>query len=405
MAIGTSYYIMNAFMEPLSKMHGWSRTEINIALMLGLVIGFISQFIFGTIVMRTGPRILMFIGPLFAGFACIMLGFADRLWQFYLLYILLHSGCMAFNGVVANTAVNNWFVLKKGNAMGIASAGMSLSGAVLPLVAMILILRTTVQEAFLWIGIATVLVGPFAWAVIRNWPEEYGLAPDGVLPDYAKHIHEINKESNSDGKSNTDGSGTSAKKIWSLSELVRTGAFWKIGISFTLILTGVSAVMSQLKPRFSDIGFDDMTAMLMMAATAFLGAIAKYVWGILCDHFEVRKVVAAMMSLIAAGLILGLFSQHSLAATFFFVILFGFAMGGVMATFPIIVADLFGRESFAAVFRIVALFFIFQMFGFVIAGQCYDRTGSYDVAYVIFAILDLVAATLILTVKRPVKGL
>ena len=65
----------------------------------------------------------------------------------------------------------------------------------------------------------------------------------------------------------------------------------------------------------------------------------------LCDHFEPRKVVASLMSLIACGLVVGLLS-HSLPAVICFIILFGFAMGGVMSTFPIIVADLFGRESF-----------------------------------------------------------
>ena len=65
MAIGTSYYIMNAFMEPLCEMHGWSRTDINIALMLGMLTSFASQFLCGTLVMRIGPRKLMLVGPVF----------------------------------------------------------------------------------------------------------------------------------------------------------------------------------------------------------------------------------------------------------------------------------------------------------------------------------------------------
>ena len=403
MAIGTSYYIMNAFMEPLCEMHGWSRTDINIALMLGLLTSFASQFFCGTIVMRTGPRILMLIGPVVSGVACVLLGYANNLWQFSFLYILLHAGSMSFGGVVANTAVNNWFVLKKGKAMGIAGAGISFSGAILPLLAMALILHTTLQEAFLWIGIATMLVGPFAWLVVRDWPEQFGLAPDGQDPERVQLTDSPRQQTDAGGTAATSVDAVSSMGVWRLSQLVKTGAFWKVGISFALVLVGIGSVMSQLKPRFVDIGFDDITAMLMMAATAFLGAIAKYVWGMLCDHFEPRKVVASLMSLIACGLVVGLLS-HSLAAVICFIILFGFAMGGVMSTLPIIVADLFGRESFAAVFRYIALFLILQITGFIIAGQSYDRTGSYNLAYIIFAVLGVIAVFLILSVKRPTRG-
>lgn len=402
MAIGTSYYIMNAFMEPLCEMHGWSRTDINIALMLGMLTSFASQFLCGTLVMRIGPRKLMLVGPVFSGIACILLGYADSLWQFSLLYILLHAGSMSFGGVVANTAVNNWFVLKKGKAMGIAGAGISFSGAVLPLVAMALILHTTLGEAFLWIGIATMLVGPFAWLVVRDWPEHFGLAPDGIDRELTQSVDPPGQSARSIGSA-ASSDAVPFQGVWRISQLVKTGAFWKVGMSFALILMGIGSVMSQLKPRFVDLGFDDVTAMTMMAATAFLGAIAKYVWGMLCDHFEPRKVVASLMSLIACGLVVGLLSQ-SLPAVICFIILFGFAMGGVMSTFPIIVADLFGRESFAAVFRYIALFLILQITGFLIAGQSYDRTGSYNFAYIIYAALDVIAVFLILSVKRPIRS-
>ena len=112
MSVGTSFYIFNAFMEPLSEAYGWSRTALNMALVLGMLAGFIGQFAAGTIVMRTGPRILMLIAPLLSGGACILLGRTHVLWQFYALYIILYLGSMAYGGVVANTAVNNWFVRK-----------------------------------------------------------------------------------------------------------------------------------------------------------------------------------------------------------------------------------------------------------------------------------------------------
>jgi len=147
--------------------------------------------------------------------------------------------------------------------------------------------------------------------------------------------------------------------FWTLSRLVRTSTFWNLGIAYALIMMGTVGVMSQLKPRFSDIGFGDMTAMFMMAATAFMGAIGKYVWGMLCDRYEPRKIVTLLSTANGIGLGLALF-QDSFPALFLFVIIFGFTMGGIMSTYPIIVADLFGRKSFAVVLRFVSMFLVLQ---------------------------------------------
>jgi hypothetical protein len=49
----------------------------------------------------------------------------------------------------------------------------------------------------------------------------------------------------------------------------------------------------------------------------------------------------------------------------------------------------------------MALFMIIQMAGFLIAGQSYDRTGSYDVGYAIFIMLDMVAAGLLIGLWYP----
>ena len=400
MSVGISFYIMNAFMEPLSKLNGWTRTDINMALIIGMMAGAISQYVWGTVIMKTGPRILMFLGPIISGLACIAMGYAKNLLIFYLVFIVLNVGARAYTGVVTGTAVSNWFVRKRGNAMGFASAGISFSGAVLPFVAMILILRIDPAGAFLWLGVATMVVGPLSWLVVRNWPEELGLAPDGAIAENVQSpATSVKREENNSGPTGPE--IEQRYLFWNPRRLFSTVTFWKVGFSFAFSLIGIVGVMSQLKPRFSDIGFNDMAAMAMMAVTALIGAAGKYVCGTLCDRFDARKVVAVLMSLNVLGLLLALFPAYPIALVLF-IIIFGFSMGGIVSTFPIIVADLFGRESFPAVFRFFSIFLLIELFGFFIAGQCFDRTGSYNLAYAIFAFLGVIAVSLMLTVKRPV---
>ncbi len=402
MSVGTGFYVFNAFMEPICELRNWTRTDINMALVLATFFGFIGQFIYGTLVIRVGARILMLIGSFVGGIAFILLIRAEQLWQFYLFYILLYMGNGAYGGIVASTAVNNWFQVKRGKALGIATAGISFSGATLPLLALLLILHRGTEDASLVIGLMIFIVAPLAWLIVRDWPEQYGMLPDGILQDASIDNRQFN--SSPQFSQNIPVNYTVHNEIfWTLPRLLRTGAFWKLGIAYSLIMIGTVGVMSQLKPRFADIGFSDMAAMGMMAATAFMGAIGKYVWGMLCDRFEPRKIVTLLAAANSIGLGLALF-RDSLPALYLFVLIFGFTMGGIMSTYPIIVADLFGRKAFASVLRFVSMFLVLQLMGYIIAGQSFDRLGSYDPAYILFIALDLIAASLLFFLKRPHKS-
>jgi nitrate/nitrite transporter NarK len=189
---------------------------------------------------------------------------------------------------------------------------------------------------------------------------------------------------------------------WTLGRLIRVPAFWQLGLAYAMAMMGVVGVMFQLKPRFVDVGFSDETAMILMTATAFFGAVGKYSWGMLCDFISPTRVISAIMIANAVGLVAAL-SANSAVAVGLFIFLFGFAMGGVMATYPIIIAELFGRESFASVFRFMAVFLVIQMAGYIIAGLSFDLTGSYNTAYGLFIGLDVLAAVIVLSVKRPIS--
>lgn len=389
MAVGSGFYALNAFLEPLSHLRGWSRTDINLALSLGSFFGFLGQFVYGILVIRFGPRVLMSLGALGAGTAFIFLFRMETLGEFYCLYALLFLANGAYGGIVANTAVSNWFVKNRGKALGITTAGMSLSGAVLPFIAMVLIMEKGIAAASLAIGIAIMLVSPLAWLIVRDWPETYGIVPDGAPPRSPPATGRV-----INGMSRCDDTA------WQFRALVRTGAFWKIGLAFGMMMVGVVGVMSQLKPRFSDLGFGQMEAMGLMGLTALIGAAGKYVLGALCDRFQSMRVATVTAAANAAGLAFGLV-KGSLPALLLFMVVFGFFMGGVLSTFPIMVADRFGREAFARVYRYLYLFLIFQMAGYLISGLSFDYTGSYDAAYLIYIGLDILAFILLMRVKPP----
>lgn len=404
MATGTGFYIFNALMKPLCDERGWTRTELNAAPAIGLGVGILSSILYGTLVTRVGPRILMFLGAIVSGLAFASLGLANKIGHFYFLCMLLYLGNGAMSGIVSNTAVSNWFVEKRGRALGLATAGISLSGAVLPFLAMRILDHSDLPSVFLRTGLMSWILAPVIWILVRDWPEEWGMVPDGSPPEgeicEEPQRSKIMEAAAAANPGFAVSGGAEREVVWKPAGIVRTRAFWMAGFAYGLVMMGTVGVMFQLGPRFTDIGYDRRTAMALVSLTALTATVGKTAWGMLCDRYDPKRVVAVLMAFNGLGLALALVPVSSFALALF-ILLFGFAMGGIMSTLPILVADLYGRESFASVSRFVSVFIVLEVGGYLLMGQSYDRTGSYNAAYATFVLLDLVAAGLILMATRP----
>ncbi len=389
MTTGTSFYVFNAFMLPLGEGRGWGRVELNVAPMIGFACGLLGQFAYGSLMDRVGPRRFMAVGPLAGSAAFILLGRVHSLAAFYVLYACLQLGNGALGGLVANTVVSNWFEARRGKALGLATAGISVSGMVLPPVAAWLVGAHGLETAFLVIGGSLALMSPLCLAVVRDGPESLGLPIDGWTPPPARA-----------GRRRPAGAGPLV--YWGSGDLLRTAAFWRLGLSYGLVMLGVMGVMYQLGPRLMDQGFGSEAALGLLALTTGLGAAGKYAWGHMCDRFDPRRVVTVLMALVALGLLLGVVARD-MATAIAFVVIFGFPMGGLMSTMPIMAAHLFGRLAFASVFRFLIMFLMLQALGYLAMGLSYSLWGSYDAAYLAFAVLALAAALLVLSLPARIS--
>lgn len=385
-SIGTGFYIFNAFMEPLCQAKAWSRTDINLGIAGGMLSASIASFCYGMVVTKVGPRILMTVGPFVSGTAFIFLFQANNLLQFTLWCIVLFAANAAFGTLVTGTVVNNWFIEKRGRALGIATIGFSLSGASLPLLAMLILHNTDIITSTRIIGFTIMLVGPLSWIFVRNWPETYGLQPDGKeKKSIANSLDQISLENND---------------IWTAKRIFLSGNFWKIGAVYICAMMVLTGTMTQLKPRFTSQGFSDLEAMIMMAITALIGVFGKVFWGYMCDKYDPKKVIAFFLASNSLGISFSLI-PNSLTATILFILIFGFAVGGASGTYPIVVSYYFGRRSFPIVMKYISLFLMLNLIGLVIDGQSFDRFGSYDPAYIFFMALDFCAIFIMLSVKSP----
>ena len=97
---GSVFYVMNAFIEPLAALHGWSRGGI------GLAMGFASIMMtlsmpFGIILTNhVSIRLIMTLGAFVGGLCYIALGHVDRSGS--------SPGCSRWSGSAASFAGASW---------------------------------------------------------------------------------------------------------------------------------------------------------------------------------------------------------------------------------------------------------------------------------------------------------
>jgi nitrate/nitrite transporter NarK len=383
---GTGFYMWNVFQEPILAELGWSRTQYSTGLGLNMFTNSFVGLLAGYLVSRLGPRPLMVFGAVLNGLAFIFLSRMQTVWEFYLGLGLGISLAGSFlSGVVVNSAVANWFVLERGRALGITTMGISVSGVVLPLLARSL-LRVYGDWRMVFFTLALAVWAtliPLVLVLVKGRPEELGLLPD-----------------NADPRRPAPAALAEDQQRWSGKAVLRTPAFWKIVLPYAAAITALSAILSQLVPRFTDAGFSPDQATLILVGSSVMGAAGKYYWGLLCDRHPVERI-GAILFLLQAGSILVLLLWNSLAGVLIFTAVYGFSMGGVLSTFPIVTAATFGRRSFAIVSGLMSPLLALRLAGTYLLGQCYDRYGSYDRAYLFFMIAYFLAAGVIISLRKP----
>lgn len=370
---GTALYGMNAFMEPLCDLNGWTRVGLNMSLGVAAFMGQLAMPVAAAVSVAHSLRLLMTAGAVAGGLALCGMGLTDNLAVFTCFLVTLWVTSQFCGGVIANALMSNWFSHYRGIAFGLANSGNTLSGMVLPFLSLILIRHFNLQTAYFLLGGCTLLLAPVCWFLVRRSPRMLQLHPDG-------RRHDPRPPSR-------------VPLPVSLGALIRNPAPWCIGIAFGLSTMVGSGILSQLKPRFTDMGAESYPAMILVCIAAFFGMLSKFFWGWVCD--KVTPILASralMLSSIASmGLLLlppGLVSMGA------FGIVFGTCMGGMWVVLPALVAYYFGSSNFLAVYRFIAIFVLIRSLGFPAMGLSYDLCGSYALSDIFFSASLVVSATL-----------
>ena len=116
-------------MIPLEEEFGWSRTQINLSLSLGIASSFIAP-IAGRFLDKYGSTKIMSLSLLLVTLGFFMRGSMNDLWQLYLSSILLYVGIPGATQLPLGKLMGLWFPKIRGRMIGFTMAGNNFSAVV-----------------------------------------------------------------------------------------------------------------------------------------------------------------------------------------------------------------------------------------------------------------------------------
>jgi predicted MFS family arabinose efflux permease len=288
-----------------------------------------------------------------------------------------------FGPLPCMTILANWFIVRRGTAIGIAATGTTTAGFLVPPITSFLMEHYTWRGALLAYALGcAALAFPAIWLWVVKRPEEVGQSPDGQPPTQAAapETSELRESS---------------------PPLVRQPAFWLIASIFGIIASASVVLVTSLVPYASDLGIPRERAAYILSCFALFTSLGKVSFGLLVDRIDKRVALWLALGLQAAGWLL-LLSQPGFELLLVAAALFGLGTGSSMPIQGAMLGAVFGRAVFG---RVMGLMGPVMLVPLVVAppfvGYLYDTTGSYTLPLTLFLASFAISATLLLFLRIP----
>ncbi|MFH2133256.1 MAG: MFS transporter [bacterium] len=376
-----SFYSFGVFFVPILEEFGWSRGVVSGVLFVSGIVYAVAVPLIGSIADRFGYKWVSIVTAGLMGLGFILGSRAQTVWQMYLFIGLLPGigACAAIP--LPLSMITSWFVKRQGLALGIASAGIGVGAATVPLLVTAIETQLGWRPAMFFVGALIILVYiPIALLVIRP--------PD---PDYVM-IHEGKQRANSIGAVGRD-----TRNI-SLVQALKTSQFWSLFIIFGFCIFCLGLIITHLVPFARDSGISPLSAAGLLTMMGLCSIAGRLTAGFLSDRIGANRVLFSGLFL-QGIMILLLPRMNSLGMFYLFAFLFGISYGGNLVMIPRMTADIFGVKSMGAIYGGLS---VADGIGFAVgplmAGALFDFSGSYTDAFLITAagIFIAVAATFVL---------
>jgi MFS family permease len=385
---------------PILDEFGWERGLTAGAFSVGFVVSMAVTPWMGGFMDRRGPRWVIGLGVVAVGAGLALAPLARAPWHLYLtLGVLVSGGTLACGYTGHAQFLPNWFVRRRGLAIGIAFSGVG-AGSIVMFPWIQAIITGAGWRTACWATAAVVLLVLLPLNLLqRRRPEDLGLRPDGDAAAPAGGpggAHPANV---------VDPAWASID--WTLARAVRTARFWWIALGFFGGLFAWYAVQVHQTKYLIEIGFSPTAAAWALAWVGLAGSAGQIALGHLSDRVG-REWIWTLSS---AGYVvcyaaLLVMREHPTPLLLYVMVgaqgLLGYGLASVYGAIP---AEIFQGRRYGTIFGTLSLASTSgAAAGPYVAGALYDHTGGYTEAFWLAIAASVVSAIAIwLAAPRGVR--
>ena len=391
---GAGFYSFSIFIKPLEDDFGWPRASIALTMSIYFIIGGCVGPVVGKLIQAYGEKRIMLVSAVGAGACYMLVSLTRSLGYFYSVYALLALMSCGMGVLPISSLLAKWFERRRGTATGLAMVGISAGGLILaPVVGKITVYMGW-KASYIFIGLLVwILALPMVVFVIKESPSELGLDLDGQAAKTNKDPqipHKTIKPVSPD-----------VNREWPVGEMFRSRAFWWIIVSFFLAPLAQMGVLQHQVPIIVDKGISQATAAGALGLIAGIGGLGKISFGRVSEMLPFQWAIVLCFGLQALAVFILLHFQ-SVAVIWIYVVIFGFAMGGLVVLMPLTVGQFFGLGGFGV---ILGSIWMAQALGGALgtfsAGLIYDIFGDYQLALYFFIVAYVTSIAAILMAGKP----
>ncbi len=374
--IGIIMNTMGVFIKPVAESLGFTRGGFTLYFTIAALAMMVMAPVMGKLLERYDIRLIMTICTTMMAVSFALFSQCRTLPQFYVVAVFLGIGSAGSHIIPVSMMITNWFVDKRGLAMGIAFAATGVGGLIFNPLANWIIMNYGWQTTYLTFGlIIGVFSIPTAIFIVRAKPTDLGLLPYGGEAAIKR-------------QSQTETGGLMA------TEAFRSSAFWMLALIILFIAIANMGVLHHIVPYLTDLGFSSTTAAALMSLHMTMLVFGKVLAGALADRLGLMKSYLLLMTGLMISIVL-LYGAQWMWVAVVFSVLFGFSIAVRTVLPPLMTARVLGQKHFAVIYGFLNIFTTLgTAVGVPLSGFIYDWTKSYSLAFAIYIGLCIIAAAL-----------
>lgn len=385
-------YAFGVMFKPIIAEFGWSRGTVSLVFFLNMVVFALMLMVVGKIYDRYGPKWVIFGSTFFISAGFILTSFMRSIEHFFFTYGILAAIGVAGTAVpLMATLTSKWFDKLRGLAISLSLAGHSTGHFVLIPLFSLLVVSYGWRTSYFTIGVIMLVVNVvLTLLVIKGDPHQLGLLPFG-------------RKEQAEGETESTGTVPAADgNDFTLKQAMRTPSYWFFTVMMFICGSGDYFATTHLIPLATDHGISPITAGSMLGWYGFMSLVGILIAGPAADRIG-NKIPIAITFAMRVCLFLLVLQYKTVFSLYLFAFLFGFTHLITAPLTPMLIAKLYGPKHLGLLTGFTnTIHFLGGGLWPFLAGVIFDRTGSYQLAFIVSAIAAVVAlgCTLFIVEKR-----